>query len=107
MESSITYLITAITAIATEYSRKKLDWSLDIRVECLCWAILYLGLRLRPKILKLPTAVSDDGLLSQKHEFDFNWMAWSTSLFIAVARVLTVYYDTTLAMVYSSTSLTC
>ncbi|KAJ5252407.1 hypothetical protein N7489_002817 [Penicillium chrysogenum] len=98
MESSVTYLVTAITAIATEYSRKKLKWDLDIRVECLCWAILYLGLRFRPKVLKLLAADSDDGLLSQKPESKFNWMAWITSLFIAVARILAVYYDTTLAL---------
>jgi hypothetical protein len=102
MDSSYTYAVAAIIAIVTQYLRKTSEWGPDIRIECLCWVILYLGLRWRRKILKLPAAGSDDESLSQERAFEFKWMAWSTSLFIAIARILTVYYDTTHAMVCSS-----
>lgn len=99
MESSIAYVISAVTATAAEYSRRSLQRNHDIRIECLCWAILYLGLRLRPKVLKLPAEESENEDLPREQQRNFYLIAWSSSFFIAVARVLIVQYDTTLAIV--------
>jgi hypothetical protein len=101
MDSSYTYVVAAIIAILKQYLRKTAEWRPDIRIECLCWVILYLGLRLRRKFSKLPASGPDNERLSPEREFEFNWMAWSTSLFVAIARVLTVYCDTTHTIVCS------
>ncbi|KAJ5438741.1 uncharacterized protein N7458_009739 [Penicillium daleae] len=92
MESSIAYVVSAVTATAAEYSRRSLQWNHDIRIECLCWAILYLGLRLRPKVLKLPAEESEDEVLPRKQQRNFNLIAWSSSFLITVARVLAVHH---------------
>lgn len=101
MKPSIIFFIIVISAITTDYSTTKLEWTPDIRTECLCWTVLCLGLRARRYMLKLQVNESEDApsLRASGSVFEFNWMAWSISLFVAVTRVLPVYYNITPVMV--------
>jgi hypothetical protein len=99
MEPSITFFAIAVSAITTDYSTTKLGWTPDIRTECLCWVVLCLGLRFRRYILKLQATESEYAPSLPAPGSEFNWMGWSISLFVAVTRVLPVYYDITPIMV--------
>lgn len=99
MDASTTFFAIAVSAIITDYSTKKLEWTPDIRTECLCWVLLCFGLRFRRYIAKLRATESDDAPSLPAPRPDFDWMVWSISLFVAATRVVPVYYDITPVMV--------
>ncbi|KAJ5610820.1 hypothetical protein N7510_007539 [Penicillium lagena] len=98
MEPSIIFFVIAVSTITTDYSTTKLEWTPDIRTECLCWAVLCLGLRFRRYKSKMLATESEDAPSLPTHGSEFTWMAWSISFFVAVTRVLPVYYDITPVM---------